>query len=74
MGFVVTEDCLKFNVFAPTKPSLKLRPVFIFIHGGGYEYGFTEEYGWEYFVDNFVTRDIIMVTLQYRLAHYGKYL
>uniref|UniRef100_A0AC35GIL8 Carboxylesterase type B domain-containing protein n=1 Tax=Panagrolaimus sp. PS1159 TaxID=55785 RepID=A0AC35GIL8_9BILA len=67
----VSEDCLYFNVFTPTKQSKKLRPVFVFIHGGGYFAGFTQAYGFEYFVDNFVSKDIIFVSLQYRVAHFG---
>jgi carboxylesterase type B len=71
MGIHSSEDCLYLNVMTPTKPSHKLRPVLVFIHGGGYEYGYTEEYGFQYFVDNFVSQDLVMVTLQYRLAHLG---
>uniref|UniRef100_A0A914ZD07 Carboxylic ester hydrolase n=1 Tax=Panagrolaimus superbus TaxID=310955 RepID=A0A914ZD07_9BILA len=66
-----SEDCLYLNVFTPAKFSTKLRPVFVFIHGGGYAYGNTEAYGSEYFIDNFISQDIIVVTLQYRVAHFG---
>uniref|UniRef100_A0AC34G0N7 Carboxylesterase type B domain-containing protein n=1 Tax=Panagrolaimus sp. ES5 TaxID=591445 RepID=A0AC34G0N7_9BILA len=67
---VTSEDCLYLNVFTPTNSTKKNLPVYIFIHGGGYSYGYTQAYGYEYFVDNFISQDIIMVTLQYRLAHF----
>uniref|UniRef100_A0AC34FSL3 Carboxylic ester hydrolase n=1 Tax=Panagrolaimus sp. ES5 TaxID=591445 RepID=A0AC34FSL3_9BILA len=70
-GYNTSEDCLYFNVFTPAKLSTKLLPVFIFIHGGGFSYGKTQTYGYEYFVDNFISQDIIMVNFQYRLAHFG---
>uniref|UniRef100_A0AC35FIK6 Carboxylic ester hydrolase n=1 Tax=Panagrolaimus sp. PS1159 TaxID=55785 RepID=A0AC35FIK6_9BILA len=66
-----SEDCLYLNVFTPAKISLKLLPVLIFIHGGGYAYGYSQAYGFEYLVDNFIPQDIIVVTLQYRIAHFG---
>uniref|UniRef100_A0A914Z8Z1 Carboxylic ester hydrolase n=1 Tax=Panagrolaimus superbus TaxID=310955 RepID=A0A914Z8Z1_9BILA len=68
---ITSEDCLYLNIFTPTKVGLKNLPVFVFIHGGGYSYGYTQAYGYEYFVDNFISQNIIMVTLQYRLAHFG---
>jgi len=71
LGINSSEDCLYLNVMTPSKSSKKLLPVFVFIHGGGYAYGYSQAYGFEYFVDNFVSKDIIMVTLQYRLAHFG---
>uniref|UniRef100_A0A914QRQ1 Carboxylic ester hydrolase n=1 Tax=Panagrolaimus davidi TaxID=227884 RepID=A0A914QRQ1_9BILA len=71
-GKNTSEDCLYFNVFTPANmTNKKLLPVFIFIHGGGFGYGYNQAYGYEYFVDNFISQDIIMVTLQYRLAHFG---
>uniref|UniRef100_A0AC34F9J4 Carboxylic ester hydrolase n=1 Tax=Panagrolaimus sp. ES5 TaxID=591445 RepID=A0AC34F9J4_9BILA len=73
-GYNTSEDCLYLNIFTPTKKASttkKLLPVLIFVHGGGFEYGYSQAYGYEYFVDNFISQDIIMVTLQYRLAHFG---
>uniref|UniRef100_A0A914Y4L0 Carboxylic ester hydrolase n=1 Tax=Panagrolaimus superbus TaxID=310955 RepID=A0A914Y4L0_9BILA len=60
-GYTTSEDCLYLNIFTPTKISNKtLLPVFVFIHGGGFEYGYTQAYGYEYFVDNFISQNIIM--------------
>ena len=73
LGINSSEDCLYLNIMTPTTLNKKqLLPVFVFIHGGGYVYGYSQAYGFEYFVDNFVSKDIIMVTLQYRIAHFGK--
>ena len=35
----VNEDCLYLNVTAPAKPSLRPRPVVVWVHGGGFTGG-----------------------------------
>jgi carboxylesterase type B len=67
----MSEDCLYLNVMTPSESENELLPVLIFIHGGGFSYGDTKFYGYETFIKNFVSQKIIMVTLQYRLAHFG---
>jgi para-nitrobenzyl esterase len=68
-GFAsATEDCLYLNVFAPsgTKAGAKL-PVMVWIHGGG----FTEGESNDYDPDRLVARGVIVVTLNYRLGYLG---
>src|SRR5512139_3689262 len=36
---VSSEDCLYLNVFAPAARAAQLRPVFVWIYGGGYFHG-----------------------------------
>uniref|UniRef100_A0A914YX56 Carboxylic ester hydrolase n=1 Tax=Panagrolaimus superbus TaxID=310955 RepID=A0A914YX56_9BILA len=70
-GIESSEDCLYLNIMTPSEPSNELYPVLVFIHGGGFSYGFTKVYGYETYVNNIVSQKVIMITLQYRLAHFG---
>ena len=68
LGLPGSEDCLKLNVYAPTKAAKNL-PVMVWFHGGGL------------FVDgardpqftpiNLVKNDVIVVTVDYRLGSLG---
>ncbi|XP_046672634.1 juvenile hormone esterase-like [Homalodisca vitripennis] len=64
------EDCLYLNVFThSTNNSGQTSPVMVYIHGGGF-YGGSSSlgmYGPEYLLD----RNIVLVTLQYRLGVFG---
>ncbi len=64
----VTEDCLYLNVFVPAhrRPSEKL-PVMVWLHGGGFVDGESDDYD----PDRFVARGVIVVTLNYRLGFLG---
>lgn len=69
------EDCLSLNVFAPAQPSSALRPVLVFLHGGGHSQGCSAQismgqriYGGETLAS---VGDIIVVTLNYRLGALG---
>ncbi|KAJ3646359.1 hypothetical protein Zmor_023949 [Zophobas morio] len=68
----VSEDCLFLNVYATKLPAGKnnpKRPVIIHLHPGGF-YSVTSRSNWagpQYFMD----QDIVMVTLNYRLATLG---
>ena len=65
-----SEDCLFLNVFAPvnTIGGLSPLPVMIWIHGGGFVTGSSTLYP----SDNLsVFGEVIVVTLNYRLAHLG---
>ncbi|XP_053624846.1 juvenile hormone esterase [Plodia interpunctella] len=68
------EDCLYLNIYTPyTSNDIirenKLLPVMVFIHGGGWMCGdsTTAMYGPEYLLD----RDVILVTINYRLGPLG---
>ncbi|CAG9795463.1 unnamed protein product [Diatraea saccharalis] len=63
------EDCLTMNIYTPPKSSKTLRPVMVFIHGGGFRDGSGSPfiYGPEYLVK----LDVILVTFNYRLEILG---
>lgn len=61
------EDCLYLNVY--TMDIVKKRPVMVWIHGGGFSNGSgdTTVYGPDYIV----RKDVVLVTLNYRLGALG---
>ncbi|KAI2474068.1 juvenile hormone esterase-like [Diabrotica virgifera virgifera] len=65
------EDCLSLHVFTKKLPSeeTKLKPVMVFIHGGGFIAGShdTKTHGPEHLL----TEDIVLVTITYRLGLLG---
>nr|WNK22298.1 carboxylesterase 13 [Athetis lepigone] len=62
-----SEDCLYVNVFTPKmNPGANL-PVVVFIHGGAFMYG----EGAVYDPANLMDRDMVLVTLNYRLGPLG---
>lgn len=70
----ISEDCLVINVYTSSLPTskdfIKLRPVLVYIHGGGFKEGSSSserDVGPEYFMD----RDIVFVTFNYRLNIFG---
>uniref|UniRef100_A0A915BM32 Carboxylic ester hydrolase n=2 Tax=Parascaris univalens TaxID=6257 RepID=A0A915BM32_PARUN len=68
-----SEDCLYLNIMAPAEESENPagHAVMVWIHGGGYSLGSAEAYGYANISENFVARDVIVVTVQYRLGPYG---
>jgi len=66
----ISEDCLYVNVCAPDRPSATPRPVFVWIHGGGYMVGGGPEGigDGETFVRD---HDVVVVTFNYRLGAFG---
>ncbi|KAI3416072.1 hypothetical protein GPALN_005624 [Globodera pallida] len=73
-----SEDCLQLNIFRPASclcaqpPSRALLlPVMVYIHGGGFAYGSTRQYGYEGWTENFAPKGIMVVTVQYRLGPFG---
>ncbi|RCN34667.1 Carboxylesterase [Ancylostoma caninum] len=46
-------------------------PIMFWVHGGGYESGSAVAYGYKALADIYIPRDIIVVTIQYRLGVYG---
>ncbi|CAG9813114.1 unnamed protein product [Phaedon cochleariae] len=63
-----SEDCLAVNVFTPELPTgLEGLPVVVWIHGGGFRYGSASQYG----VRHLVGKQLVVVTIQYRLGSLG---
>uniref|UniRef100_A0A1I7X4H8 Carboxylic ester hydrolase n=1 Tax=Heterorhabditis bacteriophora TaxID=37862 RepID=A0A1I7X4H8_HETBA len=48
-----------------------LLPVFVFIHGGGFEIGDAETFGYKKASENFASEGIVFVTINYRLGPLG---
>lgn len=63
------EDAGILNVYVPINSSSDLLPVMTFIHGGGFQMGSsrTDIYGPDYFMQ----KDVILVTMNYRLGPIG---
>ncbi|KYN20422.1 Esterase E4, partial [Trachymyrmex cornetzi] len=61
------EDCLYLNVY--TIDIVKKRPIMVWIHGGGFAWG-SGNAAW-YGPDYIVRKDVVLVTLNYRLGALG---
>lgn len=48
-------------------------PVLVFIHGGGFERGSANDYGYKHITEHLVSRGIIFVSFNYRLGFLGKH-
>ena len=57
---------LKLNVFVPNNPTKKKLPVLIFVHGGNWNSGNKDQYG--FFGRNFAKKDVITVMPEYTLS------
>lgn len=67
-GMAMSEDCLTLNVFTKNLPtSGELKPVIVYFHGGGFETGSSVEAGPDYLME----RDLVVVTVSYRLGAFG---
>ena len=64
-----SEDCLFLNVWAPAKLPAEKLPVMVWIHGGGLTQGSAHE--WGYMGDEIAKRDVILVSINYRLGAFG---
>lgn len=64
-----SEDCLYLNIWAPKKEGKY--PVAFWIHGGAFDHGFGSEM--EFDGDKFVSHDVILVTINYRVGVFGFY-
>ncbi len=64
------EDCLTLNIVAPALPSRELRPVMVWVHGGGYTIGSSRTP--VYRGDALARRgDLVFVSVNYRLGTLG---
>ncbi|XP_021957941.1 esterase 6 [Folsomia candida] len=59
------EECLFVNIFTPNVHANY--PVMVFIHGGGFFFGNSNENGADYFMDE----EVVFVTINYRLSALG---
>nr|XP_014092435.1 esterase B1 isoform X1 [Bactrocera oleae] len=64
-----SEDCLYLNVYTKQLNSAKPLPVMVWIYGGGFRFG--EASRDVYAPDYFMERDIVLVTVNYRLGALG---
>ncbi|XP_067638654.1 esterase B1-like [Eurosta solidaginis] len=64
-----SEDCLYLSVYTKNIKPEKPTPVMIWIHGGGFIFGEANRdwYGPDYFME----KDVILVTVQYRVGVFG---
>uniref|UniRef100_A0A0N4Z333 Carboxylic ester hydrolase n=1 Tax=Parastrongyloides trichosuri TaxID=131310 RepID=A0A0N4Z333_PARTI len=63
-----SEDCLYINIFSPNVKTTEKFPVFVLIPGGGFISGSISEWGYKGLITNFVSNDIVVVVVQYRLG------
>jgi len=63
-----SEDCLYLNVWSPSKPGRK-RPVFLYIHGGGFGSGSTSVPVYD--GAGLARKGVVVVTINYRLGVFG---
>ena len=62
-----SEDCLRLNVFTPDTNSKEKLPVMFWIHGGALRYGS----GDPYLPQGILSKDIVLVSINYRLGELG---
>jgi para-nitrobenzyl esterase len=65
-----TEDCLYLNVYTPMaapRGGPLLRPVMVYIHGGAFLFGESDDYG----PRRLLNSNVVVVTINYRLAALG---
>ncbi|CAD5229531.1 unnamed protein product [Bursaphelenchus okinawaensis] len=67
----ISEDCLYLNVFAPPLFTNDTYPVIVWLHGGNFQSGSASDYPQDAILNNFVSRKIIFVSVNYRLGPIG---
>jgi carboxylesterase type B len=67
-----SEDCLTLNVFAPAWENDHTFPVMFWIHGGGFNFGASVEFGDIGIADHLVAKGVVVVTFNYRLGPFGE--
>lgn len=65
----MSEDSLYLNIYTPAKKPDEKLPVLVWIHGGGYQWGYAHEM--EFDGEQLAARGIVVVSVAYRLAVFG---
>lgn len=67
-----SEDCLYMNILKPSGlNTFRKYPVVVFVHGGGFQEGDGNDASCDAFAEHFVSKEMIVVTIQYRLGMLG---
>ena len=67
--YPMSEDCLYLNIWSPAKSTEDRLPVFLWIHGGGMQSGYS--YEMEFDGESVAKEGVIMITVGYRLNIFG---
>ncbi|CAJ0589175.1 unnamed protein product [Cylicocyclus nassatus] len=69
----ISEDCLSLNIIRPSPEvsSGHLLPILFYVHGSGFGMFSAVQCGYKGFAEMFAGREVIVVTIQYRLGVYG---
>ena len=65
----VSEDCLFLNVWSGAGNASERRPVMVWIHGGGFQFGTSGDPRWE--GNNLAKKGVVVVSMNYRLGVFG---
>ena len=66
----ISEDCLFLNIWTPVGAGERLRPVMLWVHGGGYSFGAGRDYDGSVLA---ASQDVVVITMNYRLGALGFY-
>ena len=64
-----SEDCLTANIWTGAKQTTELRPVMVFIYGGGFEFGSSNNPTYD--GTKFAEEGVVLVSFNYRLGNFG---
>ena len=65
----ISEDCLYLNIWTPAKSAGDALPVFVFIHGGGFNEGSGSIAAYD--GEGLAKKGLVMITINYRLGVFG---
>ena len=64
-----SEDCLSLNVWTGAQSTQEKRPVMVWLHGGGFQFGTSGDPRWE--GGNLAKKGAVVVSVNYRLGVFG---
>ncbi len=67
----MSEDCLYLNVWTPAKSANDRIPVFVWIYGGGFNFGSTSDPNYD--GANLAKKGVVLVSIAYRVGQLGFY-